>query len=71
MGRAAGTRRDGRLLINPAWINPSALSDFELIEVPPEEPWAANVCPVSSTVLLAAAHQFQLATHWHTRKPRA
>jgi dimethylargininase len=48
---------DGRLLINPAWINPTALSDFELLEVPTEEPWAANVCPVNSTVLVAAAHQ--------------
>jgi len=48
---------DGRLLLNPAWINPSALSDFELLDVPTEEPWAANVCPVNSTVLVAAAHQ--------------
>ncbi|HEY2412295.1 MAG TPA: arginine deiminase family protein [Pirellulaceae bacterium] len=47
---------DGRLLINPAWINKSALTDFDLIEIPTDEPWAANVCLVNSNMLLPAAH---------------
>jgi len=47
---------DGRLLINPAWINKSMLAEFDLIEVPAEEPWAANICLVNSTVVVAAAH---------------
>jgi len=47
---------DGRVLINPAWINPTTLPEFEIVEIPPDEPWAANVCPVNSSVLLAAQH---------------
>jgi dimethylargininase len=48
---------DGRLLINPAWINPASLAGLELIEAPAEEPWAANVCLVNSDVLVAAANR--------------
>ncbi len=47
---------DGRLLINPQWISRAALADFDLLETPAEEPWAANICLVGSTVLLCAAH---------------
>jgi dimethylargininase len=47
---------DGRLLVNPAWINPAALTDFEIVEIPPDEPWAANICLVNSSVLLATEH---------------
>lgn len=47
---------DGRLLLNPAWINPAALADFEIIEIPPAEPCGANVGLVNSSVLLAAQH---------------
>jgi len=49
---------DGRLLVNPAWINPAPLIDegFEIVEVPPDEPWAANLCLVNSSVLLTAQH---------------
>ena len=48
---------DGRLLINPAWISLAALADFELVEVPTDEPWGANICLVNSTVLLPAGHR--------------
>src|SRR5206468_133676 len=34
---------DGRLLVNPAWINADALRDYELVPVPKDEPWSANV----------------------------
>jgi dimethylargininase len=47
---------DGWLLVNPAWINTTALAGFELINVPEAEPWGANVALVRSKVLLAAAH---------------
>jgi dimethylargininase len=47
---------DGRLLLNPAWINRAMLADFDLIEIPPNEPWAANICLVNSTIVLPAAH---------------
>jgi dimethylargininase len=46
---------DGRLLINPAWIDISALAGFELLEVPKDEPWGANVALIGENVLLAAA----------------
>jgi dimethylargininase len=47
---------DGRLLLNPAWIDAAALADYEQIAVPDEEPWAANVALVRSSVLLHSAH---------------
>jgi dimethylargininase len=47
---------DGRLLINPAWIDPSALGAFDLVTVPEAEPWAANIAIVRREVLLNAAH---------------
>lgn len=47
---------DGRLLVNRQWIDASALDAFELLDVPPSEPYAANVAIVRSSVLLNAAH---------------
>ena len=47
----------GRLLVNPAWVELSALRGYELVFVPGEEPWAANVALLGSAVLLAAAHK--------------
>ncbi len=47
---------DGRLLINPTWIDLSDLEDFDKLFVCDEEPWSANVLPVGSTVCLSAAH---------------
>jgi dimethylargininase len=47
---------DGRLLVNPAWIDTSALEHYELVSIPDEEPWAANVALARSNVLLNAAH---------------
>jgi dimethylargininase len=40
------------LLINPAWVEPSALGRFRFLEVAPTEPEAANVLRVRGTVLL-------------------
>jgi dimethylargininase len=47
---------DGRLLINRAWIDATALGGYELINVPEAEPWGANVALVANKVLLEAAH---------------
>ncbi|HLJ09807.1 MAG TPA: hypothetical protein VKU82_01390, partial [Planctomycetaceae bacterium] len=45
-----------RLLVNPAWLDASLLSDFELIPVPESEPWGANVTCLGEQVCAAAAH---------------
>jgi dimethylargininase len=47
---------DGRLLINRDWVSPASLSGCEWIEVPKDEPWAANVCLVNSQLLMAVEH---------------
>ncbi|MDA7980144.1 MAG: arginine deiminase family protein [Pirellulales bacterium] len=47
---------DGRLLVNPNWLDVNALGRWDLIEIPADEPWGANVLPVHETVILPAAH---------------
>lgn len=47
---------DGRLLANPAWLDPEALHDFEIVPIPEEEPCAANVLLVHDTVVMDAAY---------------
>ena len=42
------------LLVNPAWIDTGALHDLDVLEVPPEEPFGANVLVVNHTVLVSA-----------------
>jgi dimethylargininase len=48
---------DQCLLVNPAWLDTSALGRFELIPVPDSEPWAANTLSINRTVCAAAEHQ--------------
>jgi dimethylargininase len=48
---------DRRLLVNPAWVDGSALSGFHLVRVPAAEPWAANVLRVGTRLCLAADHE--------------
>lgn len=48
---------DGRLLVNPAWLDTSSLSGRTLIEAPAAEPWAANTLPIGRRVILPAAHE--------------
>jgi dimethylargininase len=43
---------DGRLLVNPAWIDEAALGRFTRLHVPPAEPWAANLLLVHGSVLM-------------------
>jgi len=47
---------DGRLLMNSAWLNESALEGYERLNVSKDEPWGANVALVGSNVLMAAEH---------------
>jgi dimethylargininase len=46
---------DGVMLINPAWIDTAHFDGFDVIEVDPAEPFAANVLHVGATTLCAAA----------------
>jgi dimethylargininase len=48
---------DGRLLVNPEWIVRSALDGFDLVRVPPSDPWGANVTLVGDCVCAASEHQ--------------
>jgi dimethylargininase len=41
---------DGRLLVNPDWIDMASLRSYELLEIPPSEPAAANVLSIGQTV---------------------
>jgi dimethylargininase len=47
---------DGRLLVNPDWLDVAALRGLELARVPKGEPDAANAAIVGGRVCLAAAH---------------
>jgi dimethylargininase len=42
----------GTILANRGWIDAEALNDFEIIDVPPTEPWAANVLLIDDVVVL-------------------
>ena len=48
---------DGRLLVNPDWLDVAALKGSEWIAVPEQEPWGANVLLIGDQVLLPAAHE--------------
>lgn len=45
---------DGTLLINPSWIDARKLSKFNFIDVPEEEPGAANALRIEDTVIISA-----------------
>jgi dimethylargininase len=45
---------DGRLLVNPAWVDAGALRDFEQIDIPPTEPWGGNIVCLGNKVIAAA-----------------
>lgn len=47
---------DGRLLVNPDWIDTAGLADYGIVYVSPDEPWAANTMLVGDCVFMAASH---------------
>jgi dimethylargininase len=53
---ACTTLPDGQLLLNPAWLHLADLADFNLLPIPLEEPWAANIALAGATVLLSAQY---------------
>ena len=46
---------DGRLLVNRDWLDCDGLEGFDLLDVPADEPWGANIACVGATVCAAAA----------------
>jgi dimethylargininase len=46
---------DGTVLANRKWIDAAALAGLHVIDVPPEEPWAANVLRIGETLLIPSA----------------
>jgi dimethylargininase len=52
---AATALDDRRLLVNPDWIDTASLSPFEVVDVHPDEPAAANVVRADYALVAAAA----------------
>ena len=53
---------DGRLLINRRWIDERDVADFDLVDVPVEEPWGGDIAFIGETVIAAAAYPKTLET---------
>lgn len=47
----------GLMLVNPVWVDAGAFREFEVLEVPETESWAANTIAVGDTVLIASAFE--------------
>jgi dimethylargininase len=58
LGESDANGRGGRtsLLINPAWVDAAFFDGFDLVEVDPAEPAAANVLLIGDTVVCADEH---------------
>ena len=51
----------GLMLLNPVWVDAAAFGEFEILEVPETESWAANTITVGDTVLMASAFEHTCA----------
>jgi dimethylargininase len=47
---------DGRLHVNPDWIDMQPLEPFDCIHIPRDELWGANCLCIGENVILSAAH---------------
>ena len=47
----------GLMLLNPVWVDAAPFGEFEILEVPETESWAANTIAVGDTVLMASAFE--------------
>lgn len=47
---------DGRILINPEWLDPSSFPGRECVAVSPAEPHAANVLALGNSVIASASY---------------
>jgi len=45
---------DGRLLMNRDWIDADVFTGLEIIDVPRDEPWAANVLRIGDVIIMPA-----------------
>jgi dimethylargininase len=54
--RASRVGGQAALLINPGWVDASHFSAFDLIEIDPREPFAANVLAIGEHVVCAEGH---------------
>jgi len=55
-GRYGNREGRGVLVVNPKWVDVSYFQEFDLIEVDPSEPAAANVLRVGASVICADEH---------------
>jgi dimethylargininase len=46
---------ESTLLLNRAWVDASRFASFDIVDVDPEEPFAANALPIDGVVVVAAA----------------
>ncbi len=46
---------DHTVLANPNWVDLSPITSYDIISVPPDEPWGANVLRIQDTLMLNAA----------------
>jgi dimethylargininase len=46
---------DGKILANPAWLDPTPLRNYKIVEVAPDETGAANILRIGDTVLMPAS----------------
>lgn len=47
----------GLMLLNPVWVDAEQFRQFEILEVPETESWAANTIAAGDTVLMASAFE--------------
>lgn len=47
----------GLMLVNPVWVDAESFRQFEILEVPETESWAANTIAIGDTVLMASAFE--------------
>ena len=47
----------GLMLLNSAWVDAAPFRQFEILEVPETEPWAANTIAVGDAVMVASAFE--------------
>ncbi len=47
----------GLMLLNPEWVDAAPFRQFEILEVPETEPWAANTIAVGDAVMVASAFE--------------
>lgn len=61
-----------RILANREWIDTGVFDGFEIVDVPPEEPGAANVLTVGDTALVPSAYprtaELLQRQGWHVRQ---